>query len=124
VLVVLVAYGLTSWYFADRVPRGTTVAGIDIGGLAAEDAEARLTDALGEAQTTGIEVSLGEKETEIDPEEAGLSFDTSATVGRLTGFSLDPRRLVYHLMGGGEQRVVSDVSEDALREELAHAGEA
>ncbi|WP_127573529.1 VanW family protein [Georgenia faecalis] len=115
VLVLLVAaYAAATWYVGDRVPRGTTVAGVAIGGLPAAEARERLESALGDAVSAPIPVVLGENETTIDPAEAAFTFDAAATVDELTGFSFDPRSLLRHLTGGREHVPVTTVDRDAL----------
>src|SRR5699024_9452888 len=90
VLVLGLAYVGAGWFFADRVPADTTVAGVDISNLAREDAIGRLAAELDDVITAEIAVSLGEAESAIDPESAGLHFDIGGTVDELVGFSLHP----------------------------------
>ncbi|SDC53762.1 Vancomycin resistance protein YoaR, contains peptidoglycan-binding and VanW domains [Sanguibacter gelidistatuariae] len=96
------AYVGAQWHFADRIPRGTTVAGVDIGGLSSDDAVARLTTELGGISTAPIPVTAGEAATTIDPVSAGLTFDAAATVEGLTEFTLAPGHLLAQISGGRE----------------------
>ncbi|HLS48509.1 MAG TPA: VanW family protein [Actinomycetaceae bacterium] len=122
VLVVLVlAYLGAAWFAGDRVPRGTTVAGVPVGGLTTADAEQRLAEGLAEAAARPLAVALADTEIELDPTEAGLAVDAPATAAELTGFSLDPRRLLAHLGGGTERDPVLDVDDAALTETLRGA---
>ncbi|EYR63871.1 vanomycin resistance protein VanB [Actinotalea ferrariae CF5-4] len=113
-VVVAAAYVGALWAWGDTVPRGTTVAGVAIGGLSSQEAEERLTADLGPATQDPIPVAVGERRTTVDPATAGLELDVPATVDGLTGFSLAPSRLWQHLAGVGEADAVTRVDEDAL----------
>jgi vancomycin resistance protein YoaR len=123
VLVVLAgAYVGASFALADRVPRGTTVAGVEIGGMSAARAEQALTDGLGDLATEPVPVSAQDMSGSVDPATAGLTFDAAATVDRLTGADLRPQRLWRHLVGGGAEApvtVVDDAALDAAVEQLS-----
>lgn len=124
VLLLAVGYAALSWYLGDRTPRSTIVAGVDIGGLPADEATAQLEKGLAEAATSGVPVQMGENETSLDPVAAGLEIDAAATVDRLTGLSFDPRVLAAHVFGGETRRPVVHVDEDALRGELESVAQA
>lgn len=120
VLVVLAAaYVGALWAWGDTVPRGTTVAGVAIGGLSSQEAEERLTADLVPVAEAEIPVAVGEKRTTLDPVAAGLELDVPATVDELTGFSLAPARLWQHLVGVGEATAVTRVDSDALGQAVA-----
>ena len=123
-LLLAGAYLAAAWYLGERVPRGTSVAGVDIGGLPAEDAVVRLEADLAEAVSAEVPVTLGEARTGLDPVAAGLSVDPAATVERLTGLSFDPRVLYAHVFGGGEVEPTVEVDDAALRTELEQVAQA
>ena len=125
VVLVLLAggYAAAARYFADRTPRGATVAGVDVGGLASEDAVQRLTDGLADAATEPVPVTLGTSETTFDPVDAGLELDPAATIEEITGLSFDPRSLVAHLFGMEQHPPVVHVDEEALRAEVERVAE-
>ena len=124
-IALVVAAGVylgAQWYFADRIPRGTTVAGVEIGGLSSDDAVARLQSELGGIATAPIPVTAGEAATTIDPVVAGLTFDPEATVEGLTDFTLAPGHLLSQIAGGTAVEPVTVVDEekfDAATEALA-----
>ncbi|NLF06009.1 MAG: VanW family protein [Actinomycetales bacterium] len=122
VIVVAAGYVGASWALADTVPRGVTVAGVDIGGQQAEVAVATLTEELRAVTTEPIVVTAGESSVSLDPVVAGLTFDADATVDALTGFTLEPARLWQHLFGLGEQPPVTRVERTALDAAVATAG--
>jgi len=122
VVVVLAAgYVGASWALADTVPRGVTVAGVDIGGQPADAAVATLTEELRTVTTEPLVVTAGESSVSLDPVVAGLTFDADATVDALTGFTLEPARLWQHLFGLGEQPPVTRVDAEALDAAVATA---
>jgi len=118
VLVLALAYVGIAWFFADRVPADTTVAGVDVSGLTRSDAVDRLATELDDVITSEITVTLGESESAIDPESSGLDFDIDATVDQLVGFSLDPASVFGHLFGRGDHEPVINTDTSALRQSL------
>jgi len=110
VAVVLAgAYVGASWALGDKVPRGTTVAGVEIGGQDAATATATLTSGLARLLAEPIPVVAGENSTTVAPAEAGLVLDAHATVAALTGFDLSPRRLWNQIVGLGAEQPVTTV---------------
>jgi vancomycin resistance protein YoaR len=107
VLAVLVM-GLGGWVAAyaeadGKVPRGTTVAGVDIGGRDRTAAASALAHAVRIQGQEPITVSVGTVTTQVAPQDAGLSIDYVATVARALGpRSWDPRRLWRYYVGGDE----------------------
>ncbi|MEL7975860.1 VanW family protein [Isoptericola sp. F-RaC21] len=118
-VVVAGLYAGAQWAVAGTVPKGTSVAGVEIGGMDAGPAVAALDDGLGPRAAEPVEVQAGEASSTIDPAEAGLSFDAQATVDGLTGFSLNPAHLWEHLVGGDAVAPVVDVSRPTLTESIS-----
>ncbi|KGM08661.1 vanomycin resistance protein VanB [Cellulomonas bogoriensis 69B4 = DSM 16987] len=114
VVVVAGVYVGAAWWWSDRVPPGSTVAGVEVGGLTAEEARAHLRSELGGVVTQPVAVEAGEKRTTLDPVEAGLELDVEATLGPVTGFGLEPWRLWQQVFGGGPVAPVTQVDDDAL----------
>jgi vancomycin resistance protein YoaR len=122
VVVLGGAYVGAAYALADRVPRGTTVAGVDVGGMTAARAQETLTEQLGELATDAVPVSAEQITGSVDPATAGLRLDVEATVDRLTGADLRPQRLWQHVAGGGAEApvtVVDDAQLDAALEDLS-----
>ncbi|HZL01723.1 MAG TPA: VanW family protein [Cellulomonas sp.] len=115
IVVVLGAVYVGACYaVSDRVPRGATVAGVDIGGLQRDAAIASLESGLASATTEPVAVTAGDVTGSIDPASAGLTLDATATVSRLVGFDLHPVRLWNLLFGVGAQTPVTRVDDAAL----------
>src|SRR5699024_5266805 len=124
--IVVVLGGLyvgSAWFLGDRVPGETSVAGVNLSGLPADEAEDVLAEGLHDASTEPIEVVFDDSTTHVDPQEAGLSLDVAATVDQFTGFTLDPRVLAGHLFGLGDQPPVTHVDSEKLHSTLTDLSE-
>ncbi|HMM94097.1 VanW family protein [Phycicoccus sp.] len=113
VLLGALYVGAAAWA-ADRVPRGTTVAGVDVGGQSAARARAILTRALGDPAALPLTLTSPVGKSVLDPVRAGLSVDVPASVAGLTGFSLAPARVWQHVTGGSDRPAVVRVDDAAF----------
>ncbi|MGG5261041.1 VanW family protein [Phycicoccus avicenniae] len=111
--------GAAAWA-GDRVPRGTTVAGVDVGGQGAGEARATLQRALG-GKDLPLTLTSSAGKAELDARTAGLSVDVPATVDSLVGFTLAPAEVWRHVAGGGEQPAVVRVDDAAFGKALEGA---
>jgi vancomycin resistance protein YoaR len=108
ILLVVLVMGIGGWVAAyaganGKVPRGTTVAGIAIGGRDRTAAAAALASGLHSQGQDPITVAVGTVTTQVAPEEAGLSIDGVATVAKALGpRTWDPREL-WRYYGGGDE---------------------
>jgi len=128
-LALLVAGGWAAAYAVagDKVPRGTEVAGVDVGGRTEADAARALQDGLAGRLEQPIAVSVGKVTREVTPAEAGLSVDLAASVKAAGGGrSWDPQRLWDYFTGGEDLDpvvLVDDAAMGALLDDLgAEAG--
>ncbi|MGH3343111.1 MAG: VanW family protein [Carbonactinosporaceae bacterium] len=80
--LLVLLYGGALAYAGVDVPRGTTVAGIDVGGLSASEAGRKLNATLGVSGKEPMIVGLGKDTFKVDPRKAGLAVDIPATVDR------------------------------------------
>ena len=104
-------------FTSDRIPRGTTVAGIKVGGMAPASAETKLAEGLEGRAAEPITVSANGQRGTIRPARAGLSVDVPSTVEQAGGGrSWDPVRMWDYFAGGEEQDAVVVVDQDALDE--------
>ncbi|EHY89561.1 peptidoglycan binding domain-containing protein [Saccharomonospora azurea] len=97
------------------VPRGVTVAGVDIGGLDRDEAQDLLRRDLGPLVQRAVELRAGEVEASFDPAEAGLGVDWAATVERAGGQPWSPWDRITSLFGGREVPLVTTVDDHAVR---------
>jgi hypothetical protein len=112
-----------------KVPRGTTVAGVEIGGRDRFEAAKTLAHGLTGDRSAPMTVTAGTVTTTVTPDEAGLSVDYVSSVAKALGpRSWDPRQLWGYYAGGREIEPVVDVDEarmDALLERIdQEAGQA
>ncbi|WP_238412627.1 VanW family protein [Saccharothrix deserti] len=88
--VMVLLYGLDMVVSGGDVPRGVTVAGVDVGGMSHTDAEQKLRDEIGPRLAAPVKARAGDVETEIDPKAAGLELDWTATLDRAGSQPLSP----------------------------------
>jgi vancomycin resistance protein YoaR len=121
VVGLLVALYLAGWLFVGgKVPSGTEVADVDIGGLSADDAERRLESELADRADDPIRLAWEGRTYEIDPARAGLRLDVEATVDEAGGDrSWNPVHMLEILFGSDDVEPVIEVDHDALEAELA-----
>ncbi|MGH3502953.1 MAG: peptidoglycan binding domain-containing protein [Nocardioidaceae bacterium] len=122
VLIVAVFAGLYAvGYFVagDKIPRGTTVAGVDIGGMTRSHAVIVLQDELAPRLQHPITATRGQHTFTAHPQRAGLVFDTDATLDEVMGGSnWDPRHMLKVLSGGEDVDPVVTTDRPELREAM------
>jgi vancomycin resistance protein YoaR len=77
-LFVVAAYLGAVWWTASRVPLGTTVAGVAIGGMDRADAYDDIAAWADDAQSAPIEVTVLDGQTSVVPDAVGLTIDVDA----------------------------------------------
>jgi vancomycin resistance protein YoaR len=119
-IVVLGVYTLTVFSLGERVPRGTTIAGVPLGGLSRAAAEARLRDHLVPRADRPVEVTAAGKAYTMKPTDLGLALDVSATVDEAyLPRTFNPIRVVDALVGGEELGPVLTVDHERLDKSMA-----
>lgn len=114
-VAALVAAAYVAGYLltGDRLPHGTRIGGVEVGGLSTKAATAKLADSLDATRTLTVEA--GGKQATIDPVAAGLTADPTESVRRAhPGRSWDPRRMWDHLVGGRSYAVVDGFDDTRL----------
>jgi vancomycin resistance protein YoaR len=100
IIVLLGLFTVAQWAFADRVPAGTVLAGVNISGMSTAEAIIQLETGLAPQVREPIRIKAGDASTTLDPATAGLALDARATVEQFTGFSFSPVNLWRHVVGG------------------------
>ena len=122
VLALLLAggYAAASYVAVDKGPRGTSVAGVEIGGLEPEAAADELEEGLADRVDAPLEVSVADKEpVSVAPDELGLTVDHDASVAAAGAErSWEPQRLWDYFAGGDDQAAVVQVDEAAMERAL------
>ncbi len=113
-LVLAAAYVVAAAWLGDRVPRGTTVSGVAVGGQSGDRASSTLTAALATAADQPVVLASTAGRVSTTPKALGLRVDVPATVDVLVGFSLSPATMWAHLAGGSERPAAVLVDERAF----------
>ncbi|MFI8851478.1 hypothetical protein ACIGW3_14980 [Streptomyces sp. NPDC053499] len=98
--VLGVAYGTGLLLDHADVPKGTTVLGVEIGGLTKHEAVNKLDDELGDRTKEPFRIKTSGGRTELKPSVAGVTLDTEATVRSAAGRDYNPVSVIGSLMGG------------------------
>ncbi|MGZ5399693.1 MAG: VanW family protein [Nocardioides sp.] len=125
-LAVLAGGAYAAAYLAagERVPRGTSVAGVEIGGLTRDEAVTELQTSLVNRENAPIRVSVDGESLPVRPSEAGLAVDYADTVAASGGGrSWNPARLWDYYTGGDEFAASVAVDRDAMESALAGLAE-
>ncbi|MCY7342703.1 MAG: VanW family protein, partial [Pseudonocardia sp.] len=104
------------------VPRGVSVAGVQVGGLGTAAAEQRLREEIEPRTTLPVAVTVGEASSEIDPATAGLAVDWTGTLDQAGSQPLNPITRITSFFTRREVGVVTTTDRAALDsalEELA-----
>ncbi|MET7684061.1 hypothetical protein [Streptomyces sp. NPDC005423] len=122
ILAAAGAYGAGLLMNHSDVPKGTTVLGVDIGGGTRDDAVKKLDDAFGGRVNKPLKLSVDGSTVTLKPDQAGLQFDTTATVSAAATSDYNPVSVIGSLFGG--HRVVAPempVDEEKLQAALQSA---
>ncbi|MGW4634312.1 VanW family protein [Nocardia sp. NPDC004415] len=106
-------------FSAGEVPRGTIVAGVDVGGMDKAEADALLHDQLGPRAEQPLAVRIGDVQSSMVPATAGLQVDWDGTWDAVGDQPLNPVSRLVSLFGSREVQVASAVDTAALDEQLA-----
>lgn len=120
-LVVLagVAYALDIAQNQGKVPRATSVGGVDISSMERTAAVDKLQKELGGIENQVVTVRAGEKHSELLPSASGLAMNFQKAVDGIPDASLNPlTRLASFFRDPREQPVAVDVDDAALNKEL------
>lgn len=125
--ILVVGYGAGLYLSPQDVPKGTTVLGVDIGGLSSDEARSRLDSSLESANQDPLTLLLGDREVELKPSVAGLAVDTEATVQAVSGQDYSPLSVYGSLFGAERtEEAVFEVDREkltvALEDIAAEAG--
>ncbi|MGX1567447.1 VanW family protein [Streptomyces sp. NPDC055506] len=102
-----------------EIDTGTTVRGVEIGGLSRAEAVRKLERQLGADGARELPVKVGERSGTVDPRRAGLSFDVRETVDRAARTGADPLSVFGGFFrSGGVIEPVVRLDEDKARAAL------
>lgn len=87
----------------DKVPRGTAVAGVAVGGHSEDEAIKLLEKGIADRVAQPFQVKVAGKTRKVTPEQVGISVDTKASLEDAgAGLSWSPGRLWEYFTGGDD----------------------
>ncbi|MGW6498999.1 VanW family protein [Nonomuraea angiospora] len=110
ILVAVLGYAVPAISLSGKVPPGTRVDGVDIGGLAPESARSHLDRQLAQRVRQPMTLVAGGKRVQLTPTELGLDFDARATVEAAMAGAATPAGIARSLFGSRQlpPRVIVD----------------
>ena len=103
---VILGLGLYAAAYAaagSNIKKGTTVLGIDIGGLSRSEAESRLATELPAVISKQLTITAADKSVTLDTVKSGLTVDAHATVEKAGERSLNPGDIFPVLFGSKDK---------------------
>ncbi|MDX6227091.1 MAG: hypothetical protein QOI76_481 [Frankiales bacterium] len=119
ITLLVVAYTVGVLMTRGKIPRGTTIGGIDVGGKTAAQAKTVLRNALGAKASAGIPVTAAEVSTTIDPAQTGMKVDIDKSVDGLGTSSTSPSSILDGLRKGTAHPLDIEVDHAALAKAVA-----
>ncbi|PWW61830.1 VanW family protein [Actinokineospora spheciospongiae] len=111
---LVVLYGLDLALSSGNVPRGVSVAGVEVGGLSHGEAEKVLRERIGPRLSRPVSVRAGDVEQQLDPAATGLTLDWSATLEQAGDQPLNPITRIGSFFSSSEVGVVTGTDEQKL----------
>lgn len=115
-LLVGGAYGVGYALMGQTLPPQTTIEGVAVGGMSADEAATVLTEAFADRADAEITLTAGKHELTKPVSQWGLSLDVSSSVeAALPDKSLNPAIIWSSLLGGSDQAAVTTRDLEALK---------
>ena len=112
--LLALVYGIDLAMSHDDVPRGVTVAGVDVGGMQRTAAEQRLRERLEPRLNHPLALQAGDVSTTLDPVRAGLTLDWPGTLDQAGAQPLNPWTRLASLWRSREVGVATSGNRTAL----------
>ena len=107
----------------DKVPKKAQISGVAVGGLSRTEAIQKLSAELGARAAEPLNLTVGEKEAQLKPVDAGLAVDYEKSVDAAGGGkSLNPVRMLKTLTGGSAIDAVVVVDQAKLQAGVGQLG--
>jgi vancomycin resistance protein YoaR len=107
----------------DKVPRKAQISGVAVGGLSGSEAIEKLSVELGARAAEPLSLTVGEKQAQLKPADAGLAVDYAKSVEAAGGGpSLNPLRILKTLTGGSAIDAVVTVDQAKLEAAVGQLG--
>ncbi|MQA09987.1 MAG: vanomycin resistance protein VanB [Pseudonocardiaceae bacterium] len=116
--VLVMLYLVDTMVNAGDVPRGVSVAGVDVGGMSQNDAEEKLRSELEPRMATPVPVRAGDVNAEVQPRAAGLEMDWPKTLDEAGTQSWNPITRITSFFTNDEVGVVTKANPTAVSEAI------
>ncbi|WP_018156757.1 VanW family protein [Demetria terragena] len=122
-LVLLAGAYLGLWLWqGDRVATGTSVAGVEMGGMTKEGAEEKLGTYAKEAGARPVTIQVGDEgSAKIVPNASGLALDVDASLKGVGGSTANPMTLLSRAFGGEDREGVIATDKTKLADAIQRA---
>ncbi|MCR3718826.1 MULTISPECIES: VanW family protein [Prauserella salsuginis group] len=121
--VLALVYVVDVFATSGDVPRGTVVAGVEVGGMSRADAEEKLRSELEPRMTQPVQYRAGDVEDEFDPQQAGLRLNWKETLDRAGDQPLNPFSRIASLFTEREVDVATETERNQLENALVSVQE-
>ncbi|MER5708683.1 VanW family protein [Streptomyces sp. NPDC002122] len=105
----------------DDISAGTSVAGVDVGGMSRAEARAKLAAEAPASWSAPIPVQVGERAATVPPAAAGLTVDVEKTADLAADPSRDPVTVISRLFSTGEREIQPVFAYDEAKAKAAVA---
>ncbi|RSS56856.1 VanW family protein [Streptomyces sp. WAC01280] len=105
----------------DDISAGTSVAGVDVGGMSRAEARAKLAAEAPASWSAPIPVQVGERAATVSPAAAGLTVDVEKTADLAADPSRDPVTVISRLFSSGEREIQPVFAYDEAKAKAAVA---
>ncbi|EHR52059.1 putative vancomycin resistance protein [Saccharomonospora marina XMU15] len=116
---LVLIYGVDLLVTNGDVPRGVTVAGVDVGGLSHAEAEDLLREQLEPRMNQPVTFVAGDVQDQFEPEQAGLRLDWKATLDQAGDQPLSPFTRIASFFTTTEVGVVTQAEPNQLENAMA-----
>ncbi len=109
-------YAVAGLVVGDKLPGGTAIGGVDVGGMTEDAARTKVQAELALRVIEPITVKTAGKSFRVVPQDAGLTLDIDTTIAdAMDGGRWSPQHLVNVVVGGSAHEPTVDVDRVALR---------
>ncbi|PXY20673.1 VanW family protein [Prauserella muralis] len=116
---LVLAYGADLLVTSGDVPRGVTVAGVEVGGLSHSQAEDRLRQEIEPRMNQPVSYTAGDVRDSFDPKAAGLALDWPSTLEQAGDQPLNPITRITSFFTTREVGVVTQAEPNQLENAMA-----
>jgi vancomycin resistance protein YoaR len=113
--VLALLYGVDLLISQGSVPRGVTVAGVEVGGMSQSDAEQELREQIEPRLAQPVQIAAGDVKESFDPRAAGLTMDWRVTLDQAGAQPLNPITRLTSFFTSTELGVVTKAEPNRLQ---------